>query len=93
MADSPLDYKVKKNLLRDTFHMLNLNWKRKNRYINQVKTEMASRLVGKHKMTTEEREFQRQKKLRMKDKFEQTNMGDFQNLYPLRKGLIDQHDK
>jgi hypothetical protein len=46
MADSPLDYSLKKNLLRDSLHILNLNWKRKNRYINQVKNEMASRLVG-----------------------------------------------
>jgi tubulin polyglutamylase TTLL6/13 len=56
MADSPLDYQVKKNLLRDTFHMLNLSWKRKNKYINQVKTEMASRLVGKHRISLEEKE-------------------------------------
>jgi tubulin polyglutamylase TTLL6/13 len=41
MTDSPLDYGVKKNLLRDTLHMLNLSWKRKNRYISSAKNEMA----------------------------------------------------
>jgi hypothetical protein len=44
-------------------------------------------------MTPDEKELLRQKKLRSKDKFEQSNMGDFQNLYPLRRGLIAEHDK
>jgi len=92
MTDSPLDLKVKKNLLKDTLHILNLGWKRKNRYINQIKTDMASRLVGKNRMTAEEKEQTRAKKLRIKDKYEQSNMGDFQNLYPLRRGLIPRHD-
>lgn len=38
---------------------------------------MASRLVGKHRMTVEEREQIKLKKLRIKDKFEQNNMGDY----------------
>lgn len=33
------------------------------------------------------------KKLRLKDKFEFNNLGDFQNLYPLRRDLIDRHDE
>jgi hypothetical protein len=47
MTDSPLDFKIKKNLLRDTVHMLNLNWKRKNKYNIAAKNEMANRLIGK----------------------------------------------
>lgn len=56
MTDSPLDYQIKKNLLRDTLHMLNLSWKRKNRYINNAKSEMAQRLVGKSRMNADERD-------------------------------------
>ena len=33
MTDSPLDFQVKKNLIRDTLHILNLSQKRKNKYI------------------------------------------------------------
>ena len=29
----------------------------------------------------------------MKDKFENNNMGDFQNLYPLRLGVCEEDDK
>jgi predicted transposase YdaD len=57
--------------------MLNLGWKRKNRYVTQAKNEMANRLVGKQRMSMEEREALRQKKLRIKDKFENNNLGDF----------------
>jgi hypothetical protein len=38
---------------------------------------MANRLVGKNRLTQEEREAIRDKKLRLKDKFENSNLGDF----------------
>ncbi len=38
---------------------------------------MASRLVGKNRMTADEKEQVRAKKLRIKDKYEQSNTGDF----------------
>lgn len=44
-TDSPLDYSIKKNLLRDTLHMLNLSQKRKARYLNQQRNEKEKRLV------------------------------------------------
>ena len=54
---------------------------------------MANRLVGKSRLTQEEREALREKKLRIKDKFENNNMGDYQNLYPLKKGVSREDDK
>ena len=56
MTDSPLDYSIKKNLVRDTLHILNLSWKRKNKYLTAMKNEMANRLVGKSRATQAERE-------------------------------------
>ena len=38
-TDSPIDEFVKKNLLIQGLKLLNLNWKRKNRYINQTRKE------------------------------------------------------
>jgi len=32
-TDTPLDYEIKKHLITDTFKLLNLNAKRKNKYI------------------------------------------------------------
>lgn len=81
LAESPLDYKVKKNLLRDTLHMIGLNQKRKNKYLNTARNEKERRMIelGKknHKDKMEERQAQREKKLRQKDQYENNNMGDF----------------
>lgn len=38
-TDSPIDEFVKKNLLIQGLKLLNLNWRRKNRYINQTRKE------------------------------------------------------
>lgn len=39
MTDSPLDEYVKKNLTIQAIRMMNLNWRRKNRYINFARKE------------------------------------------------------
>ena len=44
-------------------------------------------------MTPKEREALKQKKLRIKDKFENNNMGDYQNLYPLKRGVTKHDDR
>ena len=54
---------------------------------------MANWLVGKQRMTPAEREALKAKKLRIKDKYENNNMGDYQNLYPLKKGVSKHDDK
>ena len=98
-TDSPLDYNIKKNVLRDTLHILNLNQKRKAKYLVQIKNEKEKRLVGgdtKRKTTKEkqiEKELLKQKNTMIKDKFENSNMGDFQNLFPLPKGVSQDQDK
>lgn len=54
---------------------------------------MASRLVGKPKQSQADREALKAKKLRLKDKWETNNMGDYQNLFPLRRGVTNDIDK
>ena len=39
MTDSPLDHKIKKGVLVDSMRMLNLSWRRKNRYINNARID------------------------------------------------------
>lgn len=85
-TDTPLDFNIKKNLICDTINMLNLSWKRKNKYIAAKRAEQQKRvLVGKQKVSIEEREAMREKKLRVKDKFESAHLGNFEELYPFKK--------
>lgn len=78
VTDSPFDHLVKKNLIRDSLHILNLSWKRKTKCMNKEKAEMALRLIGKvKKNNNEDRDLVRENNLRKKDKFENTNLGDF----------------
>jgi hypothetical protein len=73
--------------------MLNLSWKRKNKYIQQKRLEQQKRvLVGKTKMNQEEKEQQREKKLKIKDKYEQANLGGYEMLYPLKRGVVPEDD-
>jgi len=99
-TDSPLDYNIKKNVLRDTLHMLNLSQKRKSRYLNQQRNEKEKRLVEHQRQKREaakdkqkEKEELKFKKLLQKDAFENNNMGDFQNLYPLPRGYSKAQDQ
>ena len=43
-TDSPLDLRVKNGVLCDAIRVLNLSYKRKNKYINTTRTEMQNRL-------------------------------------------------
>jgi tubulin polyglutamylase TTLL6/13 len=61
-TDSPLDYTIKKNVLRDTLHMLNLSWRRKNKYFNQFRNEKEKRLIEMNKLNTKQRQTEKEKK-------------------------------
>ena len=58
-----------------------------------MKQDMAQRLVGKPKQSQADREALKAKKMRIKDKWETNNMGDFQNLFPLRRGVTADIDR
>ena len=89
MTDSPLDEYVKKNLLIQSIKMLNLNWRRKNRYINYARKEKQRRLTGMPRATMHEKEELRKKKLRIKDKYDLNNLGNFERIYPLHPDLLE----
>ena len=83
MTDSPLDYEIKKGVLVDSIRMLNLSWRRKNRYINNARIEKQRRLLGLPRASNYEKEETRQKKIRIKDKHELNNLGGYERIYPL----------
>ena len=50
---------------------------------------MHKRLTGQPRASVEEREQLRLKRLRIKDKFELNNLGDYERIYPLMPAEID----
>ena len=84
MTDSPLDHTVKKGVLVDSLRMFNLSWRRKNRYINNTRIEKQRRLQGLPRASNYEKEETRAKKVRIKDKFELNNLGDYERIYPIQ---------
>lgn len=48
--------------------------------------------MGKTKMNQEEKEQQRDKKLKIKDKYEQANLGGYEMLYPIKRGVNTEDD-
>ena len=77
--------------------MLGLSQKRKNKYLNQARNEKDRRLIelGKknHKDKIAEKEAKRVQRLKAKDHYENSNLGDFQNLYPVPKGILPEWDQ
>lgn len=63
--------------------MLNLNPKRKSKYLQAQRQEDQKRLTGQKRLTVEEREIQRAKKLQYKDRSELKLRGGFERIYPL----------
>lgn len=56
-TDSPLDYKIKKNVLSDAFNMLNFNYEKRKNIIKTMEERRQERiLTGKvHKLAPDER--------------------------------------
>lgn len=82
-TDTPLDFKIKKNLITDTIKLLNLSWQQKQKYKKQKTLEFQKRAMkGKSRPTVEEKDKMKQKKMKKRDNFEKKNMGDFELIYP-----------
>jgi len=70
-TDSPLDFKVKKNLISDTIKLLNLNYYKKMKIKRQKTLDLQKRAVkGKVVMSREEREAHKEKHDKMREKRE-----------------------
>ena len=83
-TDSPLDYKVKKTVLSDAFTLLNVSYDKRVQYIKQKKEEMEIRIrTGKtNKLGGENREKQRQEKLKQRFDYEQGRGGGYELVFP-----------
>jgi tubulin polyglutamylase TTLL6/13 len=82
-TDSPLDFKIKKNLISDTIRLLNLSLTKKSKYKKRKQIEFHKRSVkGNPRPTIEEKELMRENKNRKRDNFEKKNLGDFELIFP-----------
>ncbi len=82
-TDSPLDFKIKKNLISDTIRLLNLSFAKKQKYKKQKQIEFQKRSIkGKPRPTIEEKEKMKEKKVKKRDQFEKKNMGEFELIFP-----------
>jgi len=83
-TDSPLDYKIKKAVIGDAFHLLNCSNEKRMEHIQMKKEEMEKRiLTGKTtKVGSEDREKLRQEKLKERYKFEKDRMGGYELIFP-----------
>lgn len=81
-TDSPLDKKIKFDLIQDTFSLLNLSVKRK----KKVKTERAEQFSKRmHKdlgLSSKQKQDIKQKHMQLRDAFEAAHPGNFKRVFP-----------
>lgn len=83
-TDTPLDKKIKKQVIADALTLLNVSAKHKRRYLARKKSEIHQRAVlGKTvKVTKEEKEAMEMKAQRRRDKWEGKHLGGYTKIYP-----------
>lgn len=83
-TDSPLDKKIKLDLMRDTFTMLNLSPTKK-RQMKREKDELFKRRVmGDKNISKEQREALRKKNQTFRDEFDMQHLGDYKLVFPVK---------
>lgn len=82
-TDSPLDFKIKRDLISDTIRLLNLSLSKKTKYKKQKQIEFQKRSIkGKPRATQEEKEKKKEKGIKKRDNFEKKNLGDYELVFP-----------
>ena len=86
-TDSPLDYEVKKSVLKDCFNLLNVSQQRRETWLKNRNDQAAERMAtGKtHKMSAEEREALREERLQERFIYERMKLNEgsgYELIYP-----------
>ena len=94
-TDSPLDFKIKKNLINDTIKLLNLSQQRKLKYKRLKALEFQKRQIkGKVLYSREEKEQIREKADRKRNKIEKEITGtNYELIYPSEEFQPSQYQK
>ena len=88
-TDSPLDEKVKGELIRDTIRLLGLSKKRKAMYSKNLKAHLDHRIMnGKFlRLPPNLKDQYRMEFDKLRDIYELQNLGSFERLYPCSEEL------
>ena len=88
-TDSPLDEKVKGELIRDTLRLLGISKKRKAMYSKNLKAHLDHRIMnGKYlRLPANLKDQYRREFDKLRDIYEQQNLGSFEQLYPTSEEL------
>ena len=82
-TDTPLDWKIKGNLIADTLTLLNMTHKKKKLYLQNKKKELKRRIFCKStKEHLDGKQEYRAKKYRIRAKFELSHLGGYKLIYP-----------
>jgi len=81
-TDSPLDYKIKGELIRDTIQMLGLSLRRKKQYKHRIAVQTEKRIkTGKsQKLPAEVKEAKRREFEALRDKHESVYCGQYERI-------------
>lgn len=81
-TDSPLDKKIKHDLIWDTFKLLNLSVKRKKKTKSESAEQFSKRMHKDGRMTKQMKDELRAKHMKERDAYELANLGHFNRCYP-----------
>ena len=91
-TDTPLDKKIKQNVLVETFKLLDVTAKNKLKTEKKLRMELQKRILTgkKEKMTIEKRnEYREIEKIERDTFYNNFNYKNFEKIYPLEKVLIN----
>ncbi len=83
-TDSPLDKKVKYELMRDTFGLLNLSTKRRKQFKKEKAESFNKRVMGEKGPNKFEKDLIRRQKQAERDKFDLEHLGGYKMVYPVQ---------
>ena len=84
-TDTPFDMKVKSAVISDTFRLLNMKYKNKQKYKTAAKLQLQKRVLwgkGSSRFTLDEQTKSPEQLLLQKSKEEKKNMGGYRLIYP-----------
>eukprot|EP00347_Sterkiella_histriomuscorum_P017972 403347271 len=82
-TDSPLDKKIKFDLMSDTFKLLNLSIKRKQQLKKEKAEQFNRRVLGEKGLDKFQKEQLRKQNQKERDEFDLDNLGQFKQVYPV----------
>lgn len=84
-VDSPFDYRVKSELLKDTFRLLRVDVEKKLKHFRRQNADQHR--AAPARWSKEEREQKKAKKMAKRDAYEADNLGGYEVIYPSKSGM------